>query len=122
MTKTLNTPKIRELLENRRAELNDSLHKLYLEHGINPYEARDRDDESVDDMQKHVASEGITRETNELKRIDLALTKLDSGIYGLCSDCGEEIDLVRLEVNPTALRCVRCQTLYEEKHGISQAD
>lgn len=45
----------------------------------------------------------------ELTRIDGALRRLKEGRYGLCEDCGAEISLKRLEVEPYAPCCLRCQ-------------
>ncbi|MDG4811674.1 TraR/DksA family transcriptional regulator [Hydrogenovibrio sp. 3SP14C1] len=39
--------------------------------------------------------------------------------YRECEDCGESIPQQRLQLNPTTLRCVDCQTKSERrgKHG-----
>lgn len=34
-----------------------------------------------------------------------ALDKINRGTYGLCEICGEEIDVKRLEANPSAKQC-----------------
>jgi len=49
----------------------------------------------------------------QLTRMDHALAMLQEGRYGLCEDCGAEIDLERLSVAPYASRCVACQTRRE---------
>ena len=41
--------------------------------------------------------------------IEAALKRLDTGAYGICEDCGEEIGLARLMASPTAQLCVHCQ-------------
>lgn len=46
-----------------------------------------------------------------------ALARLDAGTYGICIDCGEQIDEVRLEFRPEAARCLRCQKAYEDREG-----
>ena len=43
-----------------------------------------------------------------------ARQRLEAGEYGQCASCGEPIELRRLEALPTALRCIRCQSLAEE--------
>jgi DnaK suppressor protein len=35
-----------------------------------------------------------------------AIKLMDTGLYGLCSECGEEIPFDRLEANPAAVTCV----------------
>jgi len=37
-----------------------------------------------------------------------ALERIESGDFGYCEDCGEEIPGRRLELDPTARRCVSC--------------
>ncbi|MDP1808893.1 MAG: TraR/DksA C4-type zinc finger protein [Actinomycetota bacterium] len=44
-----------------------------------------------------------------------AIQKLDSGVYGICADCGGAIDKERLEIIPEATSCVDCQRLNERK-------
>jgi DnaK suppressor protein len=44
-----------------------------------------------------------------------ALTRLDSGTYGHCVDCGHEIPEGRLEARPDAARCVNCQAKYARR-------
>ena len=41
------------------------------------------------------------------KAIKSALRKMKDGIYGTCDECGEDIDLARLEANPAAATCIR---------------
>ena len=41
-------------------------------------------------------------------RIKAAKARLDEGDYGYCTDCGEEIALKRLELDPTIPLCVSC--------------
>lgn len=41
--------------------------------------------------------------------IERALSRMDTGVYGVCEDCGDDIGLARLTANPTALYCVHCQ-------------
>lgn len=37
-----------------------------------------------------------------------ALARLDDGEFGYCEDCGEDIAAKRLELDPTARRCISC--------------
>lgn len=50
----------------------------------------------------------------QLDAIDTALARISDGSYGLCENCGREIPLERLEVLPTATRCVNCQQLQDQ--------
>ncbi len=44
----------------------------------------------------------------ERKRLKHALSTIDDGEYGYCEDCGEDIPLARLKLDPGATRCVSC--------------
>jgi DnaK suppressor protein len=46
--------------------------------------------------------------------VEEALNRIDRGEYGYCQQCGEDIALKRLEVQPWARHCVRCQELEEK--------
>jgi len=52
--------------------------------------------------------------------VEEALNRIDRGEYGYCQQCGEDINLKRLEVQPWARHCVRCQEL-EEKGLLPQS-
>ena len=55
------------------------------------------------------------REQRLLKKIDEALERIDNGTFGICDDCGNEIDLKRLEARPVTTMCIECKTLQEEE-------
>ena len=57
------------------------------------------------------------RDAAELREIDAALALIDAGGYGDCVDCGLSIPLARLQAQPTALRCIACQTSFEQRHA-----
>ena len=44
----------------------------------------------------------------EKDRVEAALMRLESGEYGYCAVCGDEIGLKRLEFDPAATTCIRC--------------
>lgn len=50
----------------------------------------------------------------QLQLVQDALRRIDRGEYGLCLQCGQEIPRKRLEVQPWARHCVRCQELEEQ--------
>src|SRR4051812_23626841 len=53
-------------------------------------------------------------ERRELLAVERALSKMSTGNFGVCEDCGEEIPAKRLMVLPEARLCANCQA-YEEK-------
>ena len=48
-----------------------------------------------------------------LVAVEQALRSLDEGEYGWCEQCGELIDVRRLEIKPESARCIGCQQLSE---------
>jgi len=44
----------------------------------------------------------------EIQQLSNAITRIESGNYGTCEQCGENISKARLEVRPEALRCINC--------------
>jgi DnaK suppressor protein len=63
----------------------------------------------MDAMQsQEMAQEASRRRQQQLARIDGALRRIESGEYGVCFRCGEEIDARRLAADPTLTRCTRC--------------
>lgn len=53
------------------------------------------------------------RESTLLKKIELALRKIDDGSFGICEACGEAIGVKRLEARPVAQLCIDCKTEQE---------
>jgi DnaK suppressor protein len=48
-----------------------------------------------------------------LRNIEVALKRIDDGEYGRCRACDEPINPKRLEFDPTALRCIECESKRE---------
>lgn len=55
----------------------------------------------------------IKKDLRAIRAIETALQRIQKRNYGICVLCGHEISLVRLRVVPEAIRCVRCQTMFE---------
>src|ERR1700741_4863490 len=51
----------------------------------------------------------IERLPENLHDVDLALSKIDKGTYGICERCGNPISPERLEAIPYARLCVSCK-------------
>jgi DnaK suppressor protein len=55
------------------------------------------------------------RELNHLKKIDVALKKIEEETYGECESCGEQIGFARLMARPVAQLCIDCKTAQENE-------
>lgn len=51
---------------------------------------------------------------DELRRIDLALKRIEDGSYGVCVRCGNDINPERLEILPSATTCINCASAAEK--------
>lgn len=58
------------------------------------------------------------RERQLLKKIDQAVERINSGTYGACEACGEEIEIKRLEARPVTILCIECKTAQEEEEKL----
>jgi DnaK suppressor protein len=74
----------------------------------------DAGDESVMRMITDLDIQEAGRDVEELNDIEAALRRLDDGTYGDCDDCGQEIGFPRLNVQPTATRCITDQEKFEK--------
>lgn len=45
---------------------------------------------------------------DEIRQINLALERIDQGVYGVCVECGVNIPQARLDAVPYTTRCIRC--------------
>ena len=56
-----------------------------------------------------------SRGQDELKIINEALKKIETGKYGICGECGDKIAKKRLAAMPYSIFCVECQEEMEQK-------
>ena len=59
------------------------------------------------------------RERKLLSKIDDAFTRIDSGSYGQCEECGDEIGLARLKARPVTTLCITCKSAQEARERLS---
>ena len=48
------------------------------------------------------------QEQRQIEEIDLALSRLDAGTYGICEGCGKDIPQDRLQALPATGYCIKC--------------
>ncbi len=82
-------------------------------------EVRDAGDESVAIEHTDVRTALMQRDARELNDLQSALVRLDGGSYGVCADCGLDIEPARLGALPTALRCSVCQEVFEHRAALT---
>ncbi len=55
------------------------------------------------------------RRDRELVGLDLALKRIETDEYGVCQDCGDDINIKRLEIDLAAPRCIKCASAHESR-------
>ncbi|MEK7861752.1 MAG: TraR/DksA family transcriptional regulator, partial [Chloroflexota bacterium] len=75
------------------------------------------DDEPVADLESAIEIAALERELRELRAVESARKRLHEPDFGLCQDCEADIPYARLSANPTAIRCIGCQTRHERGAG-----
>lgn len=53
-----------------------------------------------------------------LRQINEAIGRYDDGTYGVCENCGREIDIARLEAIPYTWLCLHCAESLEYRSGV----
>ena len=76
----------------------------------------DHGDSATEHLQSGIRHVEMSRDIEELDRIEAARRRMDDGSYGECIDCTQPIDERRLLAQPTASRCAPCQERYEREH------
>ncbi len=104
----------RELLAEIRSELQRSEEESYVELAGRVH---DEAEEAVADLLADMNLGFIARQIEELREVEAALARIEGGEYGVCTDCGGEIEPGRLEVQPAAVRCIECQAAWERTHA-----
>ena len=103
-----------ELREEIRLEMINSREQPYIELAG---KVHDLEEESVANLLVDLQLADIDRHIEEIRDIDAALIRIAGHNYGVCCDCGVEIDAQRLEAYPTAKRCLACQSRHEKTHA-----
>ena len=96
----------RRKLEEQRAVANERIAAAGA-HAREPIESAigEIGDDPVRDVLVDTALEVGELDTGQLEEIDEALLRIELGEYGLCEECGQPIELDRLEAVPYARLC-----------------
>jgi DnaK suppressor protein len=109
------------LIEKKRKMWNELRDDVFRKLG-NEYSAQfdipnDLEDLSVIDAVEDLGLTVSDIRKEELLKIEDALRRIEKGAYGLCENCGAEIDGERLKADVSAARCINCQGELEKEEG-----
>ena len=104
---------LRSRLENKKEELTARLNRITenLRRGYHPdskERAKELEDSEVVDALGNEARA-------EISKISAALQRMDAGEFGVCVECGADIDRGRIDAHPYARECIDCARLEEER-------
>jgi DnaK suppressor protein len=71
-------------------------------------------DKAANSYTKEFLFDQTNTDRSILQLVDEALRRIREGKYGACVNCGEELQLKRLEAVPWARHCVACQQKHEQ--------
>jgi DnaK suppressor protein len=96
--------------------------KLIRETGQKIDSAMDSADQSALDVDQGIDYSLLEMKYEQYKDIADAFRKLENNSYGICEECGNDISIKRLEVNPLARYCIECKTRREELENIQKEE
>ena len=113
--------KLRTMIDDRYETLSAEIHQDAARSRDETYgelagPVTDGGDKATADLISDLDSAELDRDLGELRQLEAAREKLAGGSYGICVDCGNEIDFERLLAQPAALRCLDCQRVYERTY------
>ena len=105
MTKTeMNA--FRRVLNRRQLELGNS---NSIRDGLAIGSSSDELDRTQDASDRDYAMSSLERSSDRLREVRSALRRIESGTFGICSGCEENINPKRLAAIPWAQFCITCQ-------------
>lgn len=105
----------KKLVKQRQDLLTEAEHTLTSKISSEKESFPDPTDQAVAELDNNFVLRLRGREQKLLKKIEEAIARIDSGEYGVCESCGEQISLKRLEARPVTTLCIECKTRQEEE-------
>ena len=96
-----------DLMGNARKVLSGDIH-------VDPDDFPDEMDTASSEVNLQFTGRLREREQGLLSKIESALDKIEEGIYGECTNCGEDIGVKRLKARPVAELCIECKSEQEK--------
>ena len=101
---------LRKRLEKDREETRRSLLRVQAEgRGLSQDCPTDSGEVSVTTFSREFLFQQSTQRRQLLRKIDAALERIRNRTFGECAECGEGIDVKRLEAMPFTAYCRECQ-------------
>jgi DnaK suppressor protein len=108
----------KKLIKQRQDLLTEAEHTLTSKISSEKESFPDPTDQAAAELDNNFVLRLRGREQKLLKKIDDAISRIDSGVYGVCESCGEQISMKRLEARPVTTLCIECKTRQEEEEKL----
>jgi DnaK suppressor protein len=115
MPTTLNLQTIKQTLEEQRANLSAFAEKKQTSINAKNLSNPDKTDRAITSQNRNRETLLLDHVEEQLNDIDQALRRLETGTYGICTGCGKNIQSARLDIMPTAVLCIECQRIQDNK-------
>jgi RNA polymerase-binding transcription factor len=112
----------RRLLEGRKREILDEADRALGSMNEKPGEAyADPTDRATLESDRALLLRMRDRERKLLTKINEAFSRIESGVYGRCEECGDEIGIERLKARPVTTLCIGCKSAQEARERVGSA-
>ncbi len=113
--------KFRKVFENQRNAILFNDRVVREDFSVCADDRYDELDQATTDIEQSMRMRLRNREVLYIKKVNEALERIEEGTFGECEECGEDIELRRLEARPTATLCVGCKEEAERKEVLTAA-
>ena len=110
---------IRKILLEEKEKIGDGIKSKQINLSDIERDVGDEVDKSMVEQERELNLLLQDREKQHLEAIEEALQRIETGEYGFCDECGDQIDKKRLMVMPLAQLCITCQQNEERLGNIS---
>ncbi|HZQ67396.1 MAG TPA: TraR/DksA family transcriptional regulator [Terriglobales bacterium] len=101
---------LKKRLEAARQQLSREANRKAEEgRDLGPEGAQDPADRAEATYEREILFSQSENETQLLQMVNGALDRMNDGTYGMCLNCGRDIEAKRLEAVPWAHFCINCQ-------------
>jgi DnaK suppressor protein len=119
-TRIRRTRELRAILEQHRLELATDVQVRIRDarsDNVKERQVLDEGELSESDVQDEIEFSLLQMKATMLAKIEAGLSRLTSGSYGNCVECGDGIAHARLRALPFAARCKDCEEAHEVAEG-----
>lgn len=106
------------LFEDEKRKLYFNARILDEDLNISRDEMKDEIDFTSTEMQQAMKMRLRSRESLYLKKVNEALQRIKNGTFGECEDCGDQIEIRRLNARPITTLCLGCKEEEERREQV----